>query len=206
ERARNAVAARIGRPREQVVFTSGGTEANQLGVLGLAALAERRGMPRVVATTPIEHPSLRGAIEALRRRGWEVRLLAVDPDGRIRLPAVAPVGVVAYGLVNHELGTVQDVGVLAWARDAGALVHIDAVRALATLPLGGRAAAATAISAHKIGGPPGIGALALALDDALPIVDGGHQERGRRPGTENVVGIVGFGAAAALADPAAWPA
>src|SRR6187549_3225100 len=70
ERARNHVAALVGRPREQIVFTSGGTEANWLGVMALAAAAERRGLPKVVATTPIEHPSLKGAVDALVQRGW----------------------------------------------------------------------------------------------------------------------------------------
>jgi cysteine desulfurase len=185
ERARRQVAELVGRPREQVVFTSGGTEANQLGVLALAAVAEQRGMPRVIATTPLEHPSLRGAVAALAARGWQV---VTDPGGA---------SVVAGALVNHELGTVHEV--------AGPLVHADAVQAAGKLDLRGVRADAIAISAHKLGGPTGVGALVLSLDDGLPLVDAGHQERGRRPGTENVVGIVGFGAAAAAVDVAAWP-
>ena len=194
ERARNQVATLVGRPREQVVFTSGGTEANALGVLGLAAVVEQRGGPRVVLTTPIEHPSLRGPVEALRARGWTVR-----SEG------VAGAGLLAVGLVNHELGTVFDRAVIDEARTGGLLIHIDAVQATGKLDLSAIPADAMAISAHKIGGPQGIGALALAIDEGLPIVDGGHQERGRRPGTENTVGIVGFGAAAAI-DLATWPA
>jgi cysteine desulfurase len=189
ERARDAVARLVGRPREQIVFTSGGTEANVLGVLGLAAVAERRGLPRFVAAQEIDHPSLRGAVDALVARGWQRRELGA-----------AGIGLVAVGLVNHELGTITEV-----ARSEGALVHVDAVQAAGKLALGDVDADALAISAHKLGGPQGIGALAIGLDDALPIVDGGHQERGRRPGTENTLGIVGFGAAAAEADPASWP-
>ena len=185
ERARRQVADLVGRPREQVIFTSGGTEANQLGVLALAAVAEQRGMPRVIATTPLEHPSLRGAIAALAARGWQV---VTDPVGA---------SVVAGALVNHELGTVHEV--------AGPLVHVDAVQAAGKLDLRGVRADAIAISAHKIGGPTGVGALVLSLDGGLPLVEAGHQERGRRPGTENVVGIVGFGAAAAAVDLGAWP-
>jgi cysteine desulfurase len=200
EVARSHVAALMGRPREQVVLTSGGTEANALGVLGLAAAVERRGGPRVVVGSPIDHPSLRGAVAALGRRGWEIRTLAVTPDGA---PAPGPLegaGLVAYAAVNHELGTLADPAALgAAAHAAGALVHVDAVQAAGKLDLAAIPADSLAISAHKLGGPAGTGALALAVDEALPLVDGGHQERGRRPGTENTIGIAGFGAAAEAA-------
>jgi len=196
ERARAQVAALLGRPREDLVFTSGGTEANALGVLGLAALVERRGGPRVVATTPLEHPSLRGPIATLAARGWEVRMLPAPLTG---------VGLLAVAAVNHELGTIFDPDTYDAARAAGALVHIDAVQAAGKLALASLPGDAIAISAHKLGGPQGAGALATALDLAPP-GDAGHQERGRRAGTENTLGIVGFGAAAAVADPARWPA
>lgn len=195
ERARNQVAALVGRPREQIVFTSGGTEANWLGVHALAAEADKRGLPRVVATTAIEHPSLRGAIDALRARGWQVVDVLAD---------VAP-GVVAAGLVNHEIGAILDAEVIGWARRHGALVHLDAVQATGKLVLHGLDADSIGISAHKIGGPQGVGALVVATDEGLPLVDAGHQERGRRPGTENTLGIIGFGAAAAALDPGVWP-
>lgn len=207
ERARNQVAALAGRPREQVVFTSGGTEANLLGVLGLAAVVERAGGPRVVASSPVEHPSLRGAIDALVARGWQVRWFSVDREGRWDLPPLEGVGLVAFGAVNHELGTRPDAAAIAAAaRAAGARVHVDAVQAAGKLALDGLVADALAISAHKLGGPQGIGALVIDPDDGLPLIDGGHQERGRRSGTENVLGIVGFGAAAAAIDLARWPA
>jgi len=196
ERARNQVAALLGRPREEVVFTSGGTEANAVGVISLAAIVEQRGGPRVIATTPLEHPSLRGPVEALARRGWEVRMLPASLGG---------VGLLAVAAVNHELGTIFDPAVVGEAQALGALVHIDAVQAAGKLVLASLAADAIAISAHKLGGPQGVGAVASALDLA-PLVEAGHQERGRRPGTENTLGIVGFGAAAAVADPAGWPA
>jgi cysteine desulfurase len=189
ERARNQVAALLGRPREQIVFTSGGTEANWLGVHALAAVAEQRGLPKIVATTAIEHPSLRGAVGALVARGWEVVDAGADIGDR-------SVGVAALGLVNHELGTILDSAVVAWARARGALIHLDAVQAAGKLPLLAVDADSLAISGHKIGGPQGVGALAIAVDDGLPIVEAGHQERGRRPGTENTLGIIGFGAAA----------
>lgn len=186
ERARNQVAALVGRPREQIVFTSGGTEANWLGVMALAAAAEARGLPRVVATTAIEHPSLRGAVDALVARGWR----RADPD--------EPVGLVALAIVNHELGTVAPI------ERRGGLVHVDAVQAAGKLDLGAIEADSVAISAHKIGGPQGVGALAISVDAHLPVVEGGHQERGRRPGTENTLGIIGFGAAAVAIDRAGW--
>jgi cysteine desulfurase len=194
ERARYQVAALVGRPREQVVFTSGGTEANWLGVHALARAAEARGLPRVAATTRIEHPSLLGAVEALRERGWSVRHVLDDLRG---------VGLAATSAVNHEIGTVQDVSALG---AHGALVHVDAVQAAGKLPLARLHADALALSAHKLGGPQGVGALAITIDGALPVAFAGHQERGRRPGTENVLGIVGFGAAAGAAEPEDWAA
>lgn len=183
ERARNQVAELLGRPREQLVFTSGGTEANWLGVMALAAVAEQRGLPKIVATTPIEHPSLKGPVEALVARGWR----RSDTGATL----------VAMALVNHEIGTIAEV-------PAAPLVHIDAVQAAGKLSLTDIKADSIAISGHKIGGPQGIGALAITVDEGLPIVEGGHQERGRRPGTENTLGIVGFGAAAVAIEAAGW--
>jgi len=207
ERARNQVASLLGRPREQVVFTSGGAEANALGVAALARVVEARGGARVVASAAIDHPSLRGAVAALVARGWQHRPLAVTPAGEVVADELVGVGLLAFAAVNHELGTLADHPALAAAaRRAGALVHVDAVQAAGKRELGAIDADALAISGHKLGGPPGVGALAIALDDGLPLVDGGHQERGRRPGTENVLGIVGFGAAAAAVDLAAWAA
>ena len=200
------VAALVGRSREQTVFTSGGTEANVLGVLALAGQVEATGRPRIVATTAIEHPSLAGAVAELARRGWSVTMLPVDRDGRVAPGDDVGLGLLAVASVNHELGTVLDPGMFAWARERGALIHVDAVQAAGKLPLGAIDADALAVSAHKLGGPHGVGALAIALDGALPVVGGGHQERGRRAGTENTLGIVGFGAAAAAVDLAEWPA
>lgn len=217
ERARDRVATLVGRPREQIVFTSGGTEANALGVLGLAAVIEKRGGPRVVASAAIDHPSLVGAVHSLVARGWEHRTIPVDHAGRLGIVTGAPrengndrygvldgVGVVALSAVNHELGTVLDTG--PWcvaARAGGTLVHVDAVQ------LAGKReiridADSIAISAHKIGGPQGVGALAIRIDDGLPLVESGHQERERRGGTENTIGIAGFGAAASAIDLSAW--
>jgi cysteine desulfurase len=198
EKARDKIARFCGRPREQVVFTSGGTEANMLGVLGLAEIVERRGGPRVVAASRVDHPSLKGAVTALIRRGWEQR-----PR---RIEALDGVGLVTASAVNHELGTTVDIpAVSAAAKAAGALLHVDAVQAAGKLALRTLPCDALVISAHKIGGPQGVGALAISADDGLPLIEAGHQERERRPGTENTLGIVGFGAAAAAVDVDAWP-
>jgi cysteine desulfurase len=198
ERARDKVAALMHRPREQIVFTSGGTEANELGLLGLAAVVEKRGGPRIVASDAIDHPSLLGAVAALVARGWEHRPVA-------GLSAPPSAGLVALSAVNHELGTIPDLaGRIADARAVGAWVHVDAVQ-LAGKRVVDIAADSIAISAHKIGGPQGVGALAISVDDGLPLVDAGHQERERRGGTENTLGIAGFGAAAAAVDLSAWP-
>ncbi len=186
ERARAEVARTIGARREEIVFTSGGSEANNL------ALRLRR---RVV-TSAIEHPSV-SAAQAVRVR--------VDGDGRVDLDELARAidgdTLVSVQLANHEIGVVQELAaIVAVARQRGALVHSDAVQALGKLAVDVRALGvdALSLSAHKIGGPKGVGALFVrdGLDvDAL--VRGGHQERGRRAGTENVVGIVGFAAACA---------
>ncbi|MGE0869844.1 MAG: cysteine desulfurase family protein [Kofleriaceae bacterium] len=222
ERSRNQVAALVGVPREQLVFTSGGTEANALGIRVLMAEARRRGLPAIATTTRIEHPSLRGAIATCGDAGWQVRWLAVAEDAAIIETSSDLVGIVAISAVNHELGTIASTAsggieaVVAWARARGALVHIDAVQAAGKLELAPitRLADSVAISAHKIGGPQGAGALVLAagvdhagtndLPDAAIEPVAGHQERGRRAGTENTLGIVGFGAAAACVDVAHW--
>jgi cysteine desulfurase len=192
-RARTHVAALLGRPTDQVIFTSGGTEGNVLGVAGLARIAERLGKPRVIASTKIEHPSLRGALASLA--GWRVTSLD-DPDASIA----------AFAAVNHELGTVEPRAFTAELRDRHVLVHVDAVQAAGKLDLSTIHADSIAISGHKIGAPQGIGALAVADDTGLPVVEAGHQERGRRPGTENTLGIIALGAAAAASDLARWPA
>jgi cysteine desulfurase len=198
--ARARIAALVGGTTDEIVFTSGGTEACVAGVIGLA-----RGGARRVVTTPIEHPAVAGACEALGGEGLRIERAPVDADGRLaldRLDALARGGgLIAIAAANHELGTVQDVAAIAAiARAHGARLFVDAVQAAGRAPLPPIAAVADAIaiSAHKLGGPAGVGALWVRRGVELaPVVAAGHQERGRRAGTENVVGIAGFGAAAA---------
>lgn len=215
EAARRAVAGLFGGAADEVVLTSGGTEADSLGIVGLALAGRRAGRPARVVTTAIEHPAVKGSAAGLGELGFTVAEARALPDGRVDLDDLAArcaVGgvVLAIGAVNHELGTVQDVAAAAAiARAAGLAIHVDAVQAAGRLALPPWTAVAdtVAISGHKIGALKGIGALWVrrGVDVASPW-PGGHQERARRPGTENVAGIASLGAAAAAADPAHWAA
>ncbi|PRI10307.1 cysteine desulfurase family protein [Leucobacter massiliensis] len=208
EEARGRVAAALGARPAEVIFTSGGTEANNLAIIGLA-LANPRG--RHLVTTAIEHPSVLESCRFLERVfGFELGLLPVDRSGRVDPAALAAVlradtTLVSVGLANGEVGTVQPVPELAaMARRAGALVHCDAVQAAASLPLSfgaggwpGPEVDAMTVASHKFGGPQGAGALLLRQGVPLePLLHGGGQEGGARSGTENVAAIAGFGAAA----------
>jgi cysteine desulfurase len=215
EEARRAVARLVGGESDEIVFTSGGTEADALGVVGLALAARRAGRPARVVTTAIEHPAVAGAARGLSELGFEIAHARVDGDGRIDLDDLAARcasggAVLAFAAANHELGTVQDVAAVAAIGRAAALsIHVDAVQAAGRMPLAPITAVAdaVAISGHKLGAPKGTGALWVRRGvDVASAWPGGHQERGRRPGTENVLGIVALGAVAAAADPARWDA
>jgi cysteine desulfurase len=201
EQARAQVARLVGADSDELVFTSGGTEGDHLAVRGLAEAARAADPRRTrVVTSPLEHPAVLGAVEGLRARGFSVSFARVDPEGGIvELPLGDDVALVTLALANHELGNVYPIAELTKrARAAGALVHTDAVQAAGKLACDVRALGvdAATISAHKLGGPKGVGAVFVARGRTLaPLYAGGHQERERRPGTENVSGIVGFGAA-----------
>jgi cysteine desulfurase len=202
--ARQQVAALVGAQPAQVVFVSGGTEANNLFVKGAAAYLE----PTQVAVSAIEHPCVAKPAQDLGRHGWKVRKLAVTRDGAIDLGDVddalkVPTGLISVMLANNETGVIQDVAAVAErARRARAWMHTDAVQALGKIPVDFNSlnVHAMTVSAHKVYGPKGAGA--LIVDKRLelkPIIHGGGHERGLRSGTENVPAIVGFGAACELA-------
>lgn len=203
--ARGAVASLIGGRAAEVIFTASASEANHTAILGILADAgpDRRGF----VTTAVEHPSILLLARDLARRGWPVTIVPVDADGRVNLDALAAAvdgttAVVSVQWANNETGTVQPVaGAAAIARAAGAVFHTDAVQAAGRIPVDATAAGADllTLSAHKIHGPKGIGALWVRKGQALAPLVHGHQERKRRGGTENVPAIAGFGQAAAQA-------
>ncbi|HED66952.1 MAG TPA: cysteine desulfurase [Planctomycetes bacterium] len=206
EAARARVARSISARPEQVVFTSGGTEANNLAVLGLA----RAGRGKHVLVGPTEHASVREAAKALVSEGFEVETLALDERGDLDIERLVSrlrpdTVVVACMLVNNEFGTVSPIpriAKLVRANAPNARVHVDAVQGLGKLPVsfGELGAHTLAISAHKVHGPKGTGALVVEDGTRLrPLVFGGGQERGLRTGTENAAGIVGFSIAVELA-------
>jgi cysteine desulfurase len=205
--AREQIASALGARPAEIVFTSGGTEADNLAVIGLA-LANPRG--RHVITTPLEHPAVLESARYLERvHGFDVTLLPVDGFGLVDPSAVEAVlrsdtTLVSVGLANGEVGTVQPLPeIAAAARRRGALVHSDAVQAAASLPVSfgaggwpGDSVDALTIAAHKFGGPQGVGALLVRSHLPLePLLHGGGQELGARSGTENVPAIAGFAAA-----------
>ena len=212
DEARRTLAGAVGGRPAEICFTSGGTEANNLAIGGLARGLARRG--RHLITTAIEHHSVLDACAALEEDGWEVTRLPVDEAGRVRpsdlRDALRPDTVfVTLAHVNNEIGTVQPIAeITAVLRGTRVALVLDAVQALGKVPTPYAAWGVTAVSlsAHKIHGPKGVGALWVRAGTPVrPLVHGGGQQGGLRPGTENVPGIAGFGVAAALAlgDPGA---
>jgi cysteine desulfurase len=205
--ARARVAAAIGAHPTEIVFTGGGSEADNLFIKGAAA----RMAPGALAVSAVEHPAVIEAAEQLARRGWRLVRLAVDGEGRVDEAAYRQAlslgpKLISVMLANNETGVLQDVAALAkMARERGALFHTDGVQALGRTAIDFRAlnaggVHALALSAHKIGGPKGVGALVLDKRVEIePLIAGGGQERGLRSGTENVAAIVGFGVACELA-------
>ncbi|MEJ1087300.1 cysteine desulfurase family protein [Microbacterium sp. Mu-80] len=209
EWARGRVAAALGMRANDVVFTSGGTEANNLAVKGIVLGALAAGAaPRGLVTTPIEHESILESADYLHRlHGTPVTLLPVDAHGRVSPDALDDAladdtALFSIGHANNEVGTVQDVAsLIAVARGRGVPVHVDAVQSAGWLPLDDLGADAVSIAGHKLGTPKGIGALGVRSRVPLePLLHGGGQERGRRSGTENVAGAMGLATALDLAE------
>lgn len=212
DRARRDVAALVNARPNEVVFLSGGTEANNLAIRGIVESAAEAG--RHLITSAIEHSAVRGVCDALEKRGWEVTRLPVYDDGIVRLDDVRAAlrpdtALITVMLANNEIGTIQPVA------EIGALVreerargrrhlwlHTDAVQAAGRMPVDVEALGCDllSLSAHKLYAPKGVGALFVRRSVRLaPQNIGGHQERERRGGTEAVASIVAFGTAAALA-------
>jgi len=203
-KAREQIAALVNVQPAQVVFVSGGTEANNLFIRGAAAYMK----PGRIVVSAIEHPCVAKPAQDLVRQGWKLRKFATDSKGRVDVADAQaalsePANLVSVMLANNETGVIQPVAdIAAMAREQRAWMHTDAVQALGKIPVDFEVLGvhAMTLSAHKIYGPKGIGA--LVVDKRLelkPIIHGGGHEGGRRSGTENVPAIVGFGAACDLA-------
>lgn len=206
DRAREYVAALIGAKPAEIVFTSGGTEADNLAVFGVVAASPVQR--KHVITTAIEHHAVLNACQALEKQCVEVTYVAVGPDGvvdaeDIRRALRQETILISVMHANNELGTVQPIEEIGRiAAEADVCFHCDAVQSAAKLPVDVNRSSVDllSLSAHKIYGPKGVGALYVRSGTPLqPQFHGGHHERDRRPGTENVAGIVGFGKASELA-------
>ena len=207
DESRSAIAALLGVDAGEIVFTSGGTESDNYAIRGAAEALEVTGRRHLV-TTAIEHEAVLSTFKALARRGWTTTLLPVDTSGvvspdALRAALTDQTALVSVMHANNEIGTIQPVAELARiAKERGALFHTDAVQSAGKIPVDVRALGVdlVSISAHKIYGPKGVGALWMRRGiRLLPILTGGKHERNRRAGTENVAGIAGFGVAADLA-------
>ena len=207
DQARGAVAALIGADTAELVFTSGGTESDNLAIRGVAEALDPAKRGHLVATT-IEHEAVLNTLKALARRGWSTTLLPVGESGVVSAAALADAlkddtAVVSVMHANNEIGTIQPITEIArLAHQRGALFHTDAVQTAGKIPLNVKTLELDllSMSAHKFYGPKGIGALWIRRGlRLLPVLTGGKHERSRRAGTENVAGIVGMGVAATLA-------
>ena len=206
DEARERVGRCLGARPYEICFTSGGTEADNLAILGAWRALKAKGRKAVV-TTPIEHKAILGAVHQAAHEGAEERFLGITQDGVVDsasfdLLVDTDVAVCSMLWVNNEIGTIQPVSELAAkAKERGALVHTDAVQAFGKVPIDAQQQQFDflTISGHKFGAPKGIGALFIRRGVHIePLMHGGTQDRGRRPGTENVAAAVGLARAAEL--------
>lgn len=204
ELARKQIAECVGVQASQVIFTAGGTEANNFAIKGIASNLS----PGQLLVSAIEHPCVARPAQSLAWQGWQVNQMKVNSDGVIDVAQAEQAfqtrpGLASVMLANNETGAIQPVSTLAaLARAHGTLLHSDAVQAFGKIEVDMQALGvhAMTLSSHKIGGPIGVGALIIDKRvDIAPLLHGGGQERGLRSGTENVAGIVGFARAAQLA-------
>jgi cysteine desulfurase len=205
--ARSATASLVNADPSEIVFVSGGTEADNFAIRGAAEALEATGRRHLIASG-IEHEAVLNTLRALARRGWRTTLLPVDQTGvvspdRLREAIDADTALVSVMHANNEIGTIQPVAALAAiAHEHGALMHTDAVQTAGKIPVDVRALGVDllSLSAHKFNGPKGAGALWIKRGTRMqPTATGGKHERNRRAGTENVAAIAGLGVAAVLA-------
>ena len=206
DEARERVGRCLGARPDEICFTSGGTEGDNLAILGAWRALKAKGRKTVV-TSPIEHKAILGAVHQAANEGAEERIVAMTSDGVVDRRSFDElvddtVSVCSIMWVNNEIGTIQPVPELAAkAKERGALFHTDAVQAFGKIPIDAQKQQFDflTISGHKIGAPKGIGALFIRRGTTLePLMHGGTQDRGRRPGTENVAAAVGLARAAEL--------
>jgi cysteine desulfurase len=204
--ARTSVAALINAEPSEVVFTSGGTEADNFAIRGVAEALEVTGRRHLIASS-IEHEAVLNTFKALAKRGWQTTLLPVGPSGIVDPQTLTDAltdqtALVSVMHANNEVGTVQPIAELARiARARGVLFHTDAVQSIAKIPVDARALGVDllSLSAHKFNGPKGVGALWIKRGTRISaILTGGKHERNRRAGTENVAAVAGLGVVAAL--------
>ncbi|MFN8573364.1 MAG: cysteine desulfurase family protein [Gemmatimonadaceae bacterium] len=205
DEARERLAVCLGASADELCFTSGGTESDNLAILG--TWRARRGTRNTVATTPIEHKAVLAAVHQVAKEGGDERMIDVDRAGRVLADSFNAcvndqTALCSIMWVNNEIGVMQDIPSLAsLAHDRGVFFHTDAVQAFGKVVIDARTTPfdALSISGHKIGAPKGIGAMFIRRGSAIePLMHGGTQDRGRRPGTENVAMSVALATAAEL--------